>query len=82
MTFAHPIRQSKTARRRAERQVSSPISCPAIFGQDTKAMSFDIKGDRNAAVDEILARVNKLSATDKRAFMKAIRQQERKEDIA
>lgn len=45
-------------------------------------MSFDIKGDRNAAVDEILARVNKLSATDKRAFMKAIRQQERKEDIA
>lgn len=45
-------------------------------------MSFDVKGDRNTAVDEILSRVSKLSAADKRAFMKAIRQQERKDDIA
>jgi len=44
-------------------------------------MSLDTKGNQSRAVDDMLARVSKLSAADKRAFMKAIRQQERKDDI-
>ena len=44
-------------------------------------MTFDTKGNQSQAVDQILARVSKLSAADKRAFMKAIRQQELKDDI-
>lgn len=44
-------------------------------------MTFDTKGNQSQAVDKILARVSKLSAADKRAFMKAIRQQEVKDDI-
>jgi len=45
-------------------------------------MTFDTKGNQSQAVDEMLARISRLSAADKRAFMKAIRQQERKDDIA
>jgi hypothetical protein len=45
-------------------------------------MTFDTKGDQSPVVDRILARVSKLSAADKRAFMKAIRRQEVKEDLA
>ncbi|HNA33541.1 MAG TPA: hypothetical protein PL106_10510, partial [Flavobacteriales bacterium] len=45
-------------------------------------MTFDTKGNQSQAVDRILARVSELSAADRRAFMKAIRQQERKDDIA
>jgi len=44
-------------------------------------MTFDTKGNQSQAVDEMLARVSKLSAADRRAFFKAIRQQEVKEDI-
>jgi hypothetical protein len=52
------------------------------LGINTKAMTFDTKGNQSQAVDEMLARISRLSAADKRAFMKAIRQQERKDDIA
>jgi hypothetical protein len=45
-------------------------------------MTFDTKGNQSQAVDEMLARISRLSAADKRAFMKAIRQQERMDDIA
>ena len=45
-------------------------------------MSFDIKGDRSAAVEDMLARVGRLSAADKRKFMQAIRQEEIKDDLA
>lgn len=45
-------------------------------------MTFDTKGNQSQAVDEMLVRISRLSAADKRAFMKAIRQQERKDDIA
>jgi len=45
-------------------------------------MTFETKGNQSQAVDQILARVSKLSAADRRAFMKAIRQQETKEDLA
>lgn len=44
-------------------------------------MTFDTKGNPSEAVEQILARVSKLSAADKRAFMKAIRQQETMEDL-
>ncbi len=44
-------------------------------------MSFDTKGDRSAAVDDVLARVSRLSAADRRKFMKAIRQEEMKDDL-
>ncbi|MFZ1560950.1 MAG: hypothetical protein WAT37_13545 [Saprospiraceae bacterium] len=44
-------------------------------------MTFDTKGNQSQAVDEMLARVSKLSVADRRAFFKAIRQQEVKEDI-
>ena len=44
-------------------------------------MAFDTKGNPSQAVDEMLARVSRLSAADRRAFMKAIRQQESKDDI-
>jgi hypothetical protein len=47
-----------------------------------KAMTFDTKGNQSQAVEEMLARIGRLSAADRRAFMKAIRQQERKDDIA
>jgi hypothetical protein len=45
-------------------------------------MSFDIKGDRSAAVDDVLARIGRLSAADRRTFLQAIRQEEVKEDLA
>jgi len=45
-------------------------------------MNFDTKGDRNAAVDDVLARVSRLSAADRRKFMKAIRQEGTKDDLA
>ncbi len=45
-------------------------------------MTFFTKGNVSQDVDEILSRVSRLSAADRRAFMKAIRQQERKDDIA
>jgi hypothetical protein len=55
----------------------------SIFGTAVpEVMTFDTKGNQSQAVDQILARVSKLSAADRRAFMKAIRQQERKNDIA
>lgn len=44
-------------------------------------MSFDTKRDRSAAVDDMLDRVGRLSATDRRKFMKAIRQEEAKDDL-
>ena len=44
-------------------------------------MTFDTKGNQSQAVAKILARVSKVFAADKRAFMKAIRQQEVKDDI-
>lgn len=44
-------------------------------------MTFDTKGNQSPAVNEMLARVSKLSAADRRAFMKAIRLQEVKDDI-
>jgi hypothetical protein len=44
-------------------------------------MTFDTKDNQSQAVDEMLARVSKLSTADRRAFMKAIRQQELKDDI-
>lgn len=44
-------------------------------------MACGTKGNQSRDVDEILSRVGKLSAADKRAFMKAIRQQEVKEDL-
>ena len=44
-------------------------------------MNFDTKGDRSAAVDDVLARVSRLSAVDRRMFMKAIRQGEIKDDL-
>lgn len=45
-------------------------------------MVFDTKGNQSQAVDEILSRVSRLSAADRRAFIKAIRQQETKDDLA
>lgn len=45
-------------------------------------MSFNLKGERISAVDDVLARVGRLSAADKRKFMRAIRQEERKDDLA
>ncbi|MBL0128824.1 MAG: hypothetical protein IPP83_15515 [Flavobacteriales bacterium] len=45
-------------------------------------MSFDTKGDRSAAVDDVLARISRLSAADRRKFMKAIRQETMKDDLA
>jgi len=45
-------------------------------------MAFDTKRNQSRDVDEILSRVGKLSAADKRTFMKAIRQQEIKEDLS
>jgi hypothetical protein len=45
-------------------------------------MSFNLKSERSSAVDDVLARVGRLSAADKRRFMQAIRQEERKDDLA
>ena len=56
-----------------------PNDPASIFGHQHKG---DTKGNQSQAVDEMLARISRLSAADKRAFMKAIRQQERKDDIA
>jgi hypothetical protein len=44
-------------------------------------MTFDTKDNQSQAVDQLLARVSKLSVADKRAFMKAIRQQEVKDEL-
>ena len=52
------------------------------LGINQGEMTFDTKGNQSRAVDEMLDRVSKLSAADRRAFLKAIRQQELKDDIA
>lgn len=44
-------------------------------------MTFESKGSQSRVVDDILARVSQLSAVDRKAFMHAIQQQQREEDL-
>lgn len=44
-------------------------------------MSFQPKTERSPAVDDILARVGRLSVADRRLFMRTIRRQEIKDDL-
>ncbi|MBX2984010.1 MAG: hypothetical protein KF843_15155 [Flavobacteriales bacterium] len=44
-------------------------------------MAFDIKPTGSTAVDEVLTKIGRLSAADRRKFFRAIRAQEMQEDL-